>query len=692
VAALQQIAPAAALGTSAIISLQLAANTFKLAMIGVEDAVKVAFDPGAKGKELQEALEKLSPSARAFVLELRDMRGQFKEIQQTVQENFFQGFDKALQNLSKSAIPVLGNGLKTTARTLNEMALGAANAADKLAKDGVLGRAISGANIGLDNLKKIPGQALTAFTQLGAAAAPAFDRVTASVETLASRVSEQLTQAFEDGRLEGAIDRAVDAIAQLGRIFGNVFKGVGNIIKGFTVQGEGLFGTLEKITKAFADVTATKGFQDALRALSQTVSVIVSTALPILSTALQALGPIFQALAPPIQSLVKTLGPVLTKVIEALGPVLVVAAQAIGTFIEAINPLITLAGTLISAILPVLNPLFKALSDIFVAMTPFIKQLADNIAAQPLPIFTVLATEVLPQLLAPLVKLAQEIFPVLTEVMAAIGPQLGELAIAFGQLLVALVPLIAGLLELIIKIGQELKPLLGPLTKGFIALVTDGIQFLTGFITRIVIPLLNALVTFLRGDTAGALKIVKEVARDVGESVAQYVRDMKDNVVEAAREMGESVIRYFAGLGQSLYNAGRDFVQGFINGIRDMAGSVIAQARSIAEDVVSVVKGVLDIGSPSKVMAGVGEDTMQGFINGLADKVPELASTMQDIAGMAPSFALPNGQSLRLPQYSAQAPTVQVYLGNQLIDNHIDTRITVSNLARDRVAMQGVRR
>ena len=143
---------------------------------------------------------------------------------------------------------------------------------------------------------------------------------------------------------------------------------------------------------------------------------------------------------------------------------------------------------------------------------------------------------------------------------------------------------------------------------------------------------------------------------------------------------------------QTLVRAGSDLVQGFINGIQSKIGRLAEIAQELADTVAGGVKDFLGIRSPSKLMREVGNDTMDGFNLGLADRVPDLRSELQGIAGMVPSFALPNGQTLALPTPGSSSPTVQVFIGNERLDSHFDARIAQSNQSRDRLVTQGVRR
>lgn len=725
VGAVSQVAPASALAVSGLLTLQLATNTVKLAMVGVGDAVKTAFDPEAKPEDLAKAMENLSPRARSFVTELSKMRGELKAIQQGVQENFFQGFAGTLHTLSDAVLPDVREALFRASGELNAMALGAADAATRMGKNGTLGKALDGSVQALGNLNAIPGQIVTGLLQIGAAAAPAFNRITQGAAGAATEISDKLEKAFDSGALEKAIDRAVEALKQLGRIAGNIFGGLGNIIDGFQAQGEGLFGTLEKVTQAFEDVTATQGFQDALKALSQTLSVVVATVLPILSQAIQALGPVFQALAKPVQSLVKTLGAGLSKIVTALGPVLVSLANVFGKLVEAASPIIDLFATLISAVLPALTPLFNALSRVLFEITPFIEQLAKSLAAELVPVFTALATDVLPKILPPLVELATKLFPIMTEIITQLAPVIAQLGLAFGELLVALAPVIEQIAIVIGQMVDELMPILEPLIGLLARVVSGGLQFISSFITGFLVPALKILVDFLKGDWTAAWNGVKDLAKKVADKFVEEVHGMRDRALEAftnlARRVGEKLGEMVLDVGlkaqemanefidnikslpqraaESLANAGialvqrgQELVQGFINGITSQLGRLRSLASELANVVSGGVAGALDIHSPSRVMMDVGQDTVEGFRLGIRNGIPNLRSELQGIASMAPSFALPNGQALALPQFQQAAPTVQVYLGNELINAHVDTRIIMANKDRDRFSLQGVRR
>ncbi|MEV8623414.1 hypothetical protein [Streptomyces sp. NPDC051079] len=325
-AAVAKVGPAAAVAVSGMLAMRLAAGALKLGMVGVEDAVTAALDP-EKAEDFEKALAKLAPNAAEFAREVKKLAPEFQALQQSVQNRLFENFAGALKELSRTVLPSVRRGLEKAAMSLNRMALGAASAAEDLGRSGVLGKALQGANDGLQNLEKVPGRVVTGLGLLGAAAAPAFDRLTKAADRATEKIADKLNDAFQSGALERAIDGAIDALDQLLGIAGNVAKGVGNIFKGVTQDGGGLFDILEKISGAFVRLTASKEFQTILGELSKTAGTLVDAILPILLEAFEQLAPVIEELAPVVREFIEAIGPELVPIIEELGPILVDLAE-----------------------------------------------------------------------------------------------------------------------------------------------------------------------------------------------------------------------------------------------------------------------------------------------------------------------------------------------------------------------------
>lgn len=713
VAGLESILPATAVATQGLLSLALVGGALTLGMQGLGDAVKNAFDPDVKPEDLAASLEALAPSARKFVLELSDMKSEFKELQLGVQERLFKGLDGSLRTLSRSALPQVGDALNRTATTLNQMARGAVDAAAELASNGTLGTALKGATTGLQNLVDLPAQATTAFGQLAAAAAPAFDRITKALADVATEASEGLARAFESGQLEKAIDDAVSAIAQLGRIAGNVFGIIGNLLDAASTEGEGLFSTLEKVTQALQDATGSAEFQAIIQELVKTMGTLADQAGPLFVQALSTISGAIEILGPVARDLLETLGPVFLDVMEAAEEPILALAETFGKLVEAAFPVIELLGGLLAEALPVLTPLFETLGRIIEEMTPFIQQLAENIGEQLTPILERLPG-ILEQILPVFERAAREIFPALTEILADLSPHLSDLAVQLADLAVQLAPVIADFLEFSAVIISKIIPYVGPLLSGLLIGLISSLNGLAMMVEDFVLPALRTLGNILSGDLAGALKssgvdmqnlrntgrtafnalggdalrAMSKLASDVGTYAQQAGQRLRTGVqtgINNVRTLLNSlpgIARAAVGnLAGALFSAGASLIQGLINGISSKIGQVQSKLSELT-NLIPDWKGPMDV--DKKLLTPSGEAIMDGLIAGFDSRIPEIRATLGAITATIP-------QSVGVPRASMQ-PRIQVNIGGEAVDQYVTYRVRQENNHDARVLAQGVRR
>jgi len=111
VAALAPAATALAATLPAAIGTAIgAAVTLKLAFSGVGTALSSAFDP-AKAAQFDAAMKKLTPGARQFVKEIQNLHPAFHQLQQDVQQVFFNQLEGTLTTVSRQLLPTLHSGL-----------------------------------------------------------------------------------------------------------------------------------------------------------------------------------------------------------------------------------------------------------------------------------------------------------------------------------------------------------------------------------------------------------------------------------------------------------------------------------------------------------------------------------------------------------------------------------------------------
>lgn len=697
VTTLANVAPAAGVAVTGMAALKLAQGTVKLAAVGMDDALSAALDPD-KAEEFSEALEKLSPEAAKFATAVRDAAPALRDMQQAVQDEVFRGLADNLERTGKVVLPVLRENLLNSATALGDMAAGAMGAARDLGESGVLGKALGSASQGLRNLSGVPGIVVTALGQIAAAAGPSFERLTSAAAGAAAELGGKLNAAFEDGRMQAAIEQAIDLLGDMVEVGGNVLTIIGNIF-GAAPAGGGLIGVLQEVTGALAEVTATAEVQDAFGALFETMGTLGRTVAPLLGQALRAIGPVITTLAPPVQRLIEALGVALSPVIKALGPVLESAAEAFGVLIDALSPILPILGQLVADLLPVLIPVFEALRDAIIAASPAIKIFAETLGKTLGPIF-----ESLPELIQPLldafVQLAEQQGPLLADLLIRLQPSFIKLAEAFAELLVQIGPLLPQFVLLGAQLFEKIAPYLPDLIAAFAQLAAIFTNQLVWALEHLVIPALELLNAALTGDLSGAAaaagkamsglrtllaeiwsNIVDYTQRKIGEVVV-WISGLPGRAQQALGGLASALGGQAARAGAELMSEIRDKLDSAVALVRGMpsragsalsalAGTLSSQASRAGSSLVTAVRGGIDQavalirGLPSRaagalgglggILYSAGASLISGFIAGIRSMIPSVQGVLNSLTNSLPDWKGPPARDARILTPAGQA-------------------------------------
>ncbi len=664
------------------------------------------------------AMAKLAPAAREFVGAVQSLAPAWTALKLDVQQALFLGLADSLKANANSVLPVLRERLTTAASALNLMGKGAMDAAGTMAKSGVLGQALDSANNGLYDLRALPATIVQGLVQIGAAAGPAFERLTSAGGGALDRLSARMSAAFASGGMQTAIEQAITLIGQLGTVAGNIGHVLGSVFQAADVSGGSYVQTLVKITDAMATAFASPEVQSGLRALFTTVSTLASTAAPLLITALQVIGPVLAELGPPVQALVVSLGAALQPILVALGPVLVAAAQAAGQLVTAALPLLGAVSTLATALLPALTPLLVGAGAIFAQLAPLVTSLANSaskllgpVIAQLAPLIQTLVSALsgflapilatLPGLIEPIVEmfatqLAAEL-PILTQLIQELP--LAQLGQSFADVAIALTPVLAALSELLTRTLPLLMPLLTPIIDTVGKLATLFADELAHVITAIVVPALTAVSQILRGDFSGAVDSVKTLIKGMITEAVRLLAELPFKVLGALIDLAGNLIKAFAeasiklttwlaehrsdimiffidlpdrildalgDLGSLLLNAGKDLIKGLIDGIKSSTGS-LKNALSGVTDLIPDWKGPPE--RDAQLLTPAGQSIMGGLMDGIAARVPDLRAQLQGItAQMAGALA---GPSLSLAGNAGALSGAYAGMGRPVQQNNV---------------------
>lgn len=735
-AGLANIAPAAAAGVTAFVGLKAATLSLKVGLIGVEDALSEVFATEPDAEALAAALERLAPNARAFVLEMQKLRPALDDIRLDVQNRLFQDLDTRLTSTATVALPVLRKAALDFAGTFNTVGQNVAASAENISESGALGRALRSAGISFNNLARIPGQALRAITQLAVGGGPLLIRLTDRIGDVADSLTQRLDRAARSGALQESINQAAATIRQLGAIAGNVFGALGNIMDIAADAGGGLFGSVERVTQALEDLTATQGFRDVLTALITTGQTLITNVLPLLQRAFEIIGPIITTLAPPIQNLINLLGERLLSIMDTLAPVFETVGLAVANLITALTPVLDLVLSLVETALPVLNPLFEALNEIIVALTPVIEVLAEQLGAALTPVIEALIPII--TLLADFIaRVAVAIAPLIEELLPIVVDWFTRWAPVVAKVLEELTPLLAKILEFVAFLVEQLVPALMTVIDWVRDLGAEYRRLVGETIDRVLMPAFRAIRDFLNGDYSRAWEGAKRVAVTAGIGMATSVRSTLDDirrqfislsarlpgmvdtamsgVIRAFQSGGSGALRVISGLvtdavsrilgaAGSFYRAGQRLMLSLASGIVSQIGSVV----SAVSDAASRARDLLPF-SPAKrgPFSGrgyplySGQALMEALAEGITSRAGLVSAAMQASLGgsplSAPALAGAGGTGgfnravSGVLSTTVAAPNVSVYLGNELLTDRmrvvVDDRLT----DRDRQASQGVR-
>lgn len=682
VTSIANIAPAGAAAVSGFVAMKAATATLKVGLLGVSDALSAVFDPDADPAAVEEALKNLSENAQDFVRELQDMKPALDALRLDIQDRLFQDLDKTLSRTGKVVLPELRKASLDFASTFNAMAKGAGASAQTLAKDGTLGRALGSGTRAFEELRRIPGQLLLAIGRLSAGGGPLLERLSSRIADVADSLSKRLEDAAASGALEDAISGATDALKQLGRIGGNVFEIIGNVMDVASESGTSLFGTLEQVTQALADVTAGETFRDTLSALIDVGQTLVSNVLPLLKAAFEAIAPAIQLLAPIVQDIIDTLGTELLEIIPELTPVLEAVVEVFGALWEALKPLIPVLSEMIQELLPHLTPILEDVAAIITDLAPLIEFLARGLSE-------------------------------------TLIPALGFLAGGVEQV----VDWLRTLIDWITDVAGE-----------YVKLAIETIQ-------EIVIPAFKALAAFLRGDYREAWNIAEDVivkwsnsssqsvlnfwedtkgvfarsmtdvTRMATSGFASFVRITQSGLNEAMRWIQgfpAAVHSQIGNLSRVLYDSGVSLIRGFINGMV----SQLSAAASAAAEVVGAVRDFFP-SSPAKKgpFSGKGYTLYSGqkmvtdWFRGMENAASRSAVRMgwlqrlrgPLIAGSAIGGNLTTSTDARSfaglsgTAFSRTNPVVNVFIGNDQLNPYLQTVVDNTFDTFNRTASQGVR-
>lgn len=552
----------------------------------------------AAADKVAEALAKLSPNARAFVLAMRDLGPAWKDLKLSVQDAMFADLDSVFTNLANATLPTLKTGMTDVGGAINGAAKEFANfwsSAD--AQDGI--RDIFAGTADFITAMQ-PGlrQASEGILAIGTAAAPVMDEVGAAIGGLLGNVM----QAFTDAANSGALTQLISTFADIMDGFGEGLNGLlDGLIEFGNIVGPVIGPLLKSLGEGLGALAPSLGalgvsFGESLITLMPFLVNFISAiadglvpVMPVLATLFAALMTAVTPLIQPLSDILVVIGQALVEAIAALAPAIGPLGEAFASLITALAPILPVIAEVISQLVQALAP---ALTTIFDALGPVIEQFLTGMAP------------VLEQLAPILADVAMQLGTAIADALVQITPLLPTLIDSFSRIILALAPFIPQL----VQISVDLLPVLIDL---FMVLVET------------VLPPITAAIEFL---AVYVLPLVIEGIRSFAEVWSERLTSVKDSIQSARDFIGGAV----------------DGIAGFFSTLGDKIssvwGAIVSTIKSAVGEIGKFLTSLPEIKIPD--LPGVpGRGTTIGFKN--------IGTSMVNWATAAPAEAKATGTNLQ---------------------------------------------
>lgn len=653
---------------AAFLAAKVAAGTFKIAMIGVADAVSagVTGDTAA----FNEALKAMPPAAQAAIREIVSLKDQIVGVRTAVQGSFFQPLIGQLQPLGAVYLPIVTYQLGQIAKGFGEAAAASASFLRLPSSVGSVGTSLSYVQQAVNNVSAgLPGL-IRAFLPLSEVGSSFLPGLTKGFEGLTQKIGAFMENARDTGQLKSFIQGGLDVLKQLG----GILKDVGSILTSFfqaaSAGGGDFLGVIGQAVGKFADFLNTTEGMNALTSIFQVLGGVAQLFGQALQVVLPVIGQLVGVLAGALQPLL----PVISSAIQQLAPVIAQVGQALGAILgPAIGVVVQLLATLIPALMPIITALAGSLMPVVTALAPVITQLGTTIS------------QVLVAALTALAPVFQQLLPVISQLLVTALVPMVPIIAQLGQAFVAMMPAIAPVLGLITQLlVMALKPL-----SVTIPIVASAISFLLGWIIKLIAPL-NAVIGWVAQfltkllqtrTVAGNASMAFNMIRSVVSTVFSYVKSFIVSVWNTIKSVTSSVWGAIRSFITSQVNAVRNVltsiggvvnnVIGFFNRMRAQAsaalngfrsgvssavtavigffGRLVSGAASKVNSLLATVRGIggrirSAVGNLASLLVAAGRNVIQGLINGIGQKLGALrakaasaAATIRNLFPFSPA-------------------------------------------------------
>jgi phage-related protein len=526
--------------------------------------------------KINEALKKLSPSARSVAREFQHLLPQLRSLQKVAQENFFRPLRGDLTVLAHSLLPTLRKGFGDVAKALGELV-------DKFVTFLSQPKAVAGINKIFESttriLRSLMDVAPALFAGLGKAILamlPAVEKIAKWFAQAAVNFGNWLGKAAESGQLQAWLDDALKTLGELWDLVKAVGGLLGTIFGALDDTGRDFIGTLTDLVNKWNDWLKSAEGQKSLQSAIDTMHDLISAIglavhwIGMLVGAAIAFRDFWKALPGRIGDAFSWLGDKISEMWNTLVGWVASAQTKIGEFVDGV--------------------------------ANWFSELPGKIAA----------------FLAPLPgKIAAFFADGVHRVLFLVGYMAGSVVRFFMELPGRIATWVTSTWTMIKTKFRE----------GVNAVVAFA-QALPGRVAAYFSALWSSAVAWFT-------KTKHSMAEQMSQAVAAAIGWLKSLPGRAITELGNlqrRVLSFFKGAKSWLYDAGKDIVRGIIDGVKSLQNWAIDKIKDFAGDILSGFKKALGISSPAKAFMEPGEWSAVGYLKGWQSRISDVRKAMANSA------------------------------------------------------------
>lgn len=337
-----------------------------------------------------------------------------------------------------------------------------------------------------------------------------------------------------------------------------------------------------------------------------------------------------------------------SQVVSAITPMLTQGMTAVSSFVSGIPGALAPIGAAIQTALSGggTGGIAQAISSLMTGISTSLVTGIQTLAAQlptymqsVVPILTTGLTTVLTSLMTQLPTILMSLLGlVVTGITSFASSIASQLPVILPQLAAAAMSMINMLVTQILTnlptyVGQMVQAAI-QLFQGIVQAIPQVIPVVVAGITGLVHNVLTNLPSFLGAMIAAAVTLFNGIVTAIPEVVPAVL----DGIASLLQNIWNEITSF------DLIGAGADLIQGLIDGIASMGQAVLDTIGGIVGGAIDWAKGLLGIGSPSKLFRQFGDWTMQGLAlgieDGAGDALGAMRGVMTDITDMSPTLTV----------------------------------------------------